>query len=364
MDKDKHKPQLILFFLLASVVVLLLPINNLIKNGWSTNTKDLFLADDFESYVNLLRYNLLNQSNQADKVIAGKNGFLFLGNEYGRMLYKMRNIYPYSQKQIDMWAQQMGELQQHYQQMDVDFSLIMVPNKHSVYSEHLPDWVPIKRPYITDHLSYLAKQSDLKFLDLRPTFTQAKADNPMLYWKKDSHWNFTGAALGVNAILEFVNDTSDLSLTMPDIKFTEKSEAGFGLARLLKIDHLIDLGPAGLQFDMPLVSGFCHGRIDPKTMELLPCEPSHNGYLNIHKGPQYFINDQALNPQKVLLLCDSFSMQSIRLYQETFETVWAHHYNRVSKEDLDRFIAINKPDLVIYQMVERAVFTPKFLNIK
>jgi hypothetical protein len=84
---------------------------------------------------------------------------------------------------------------------------------------------------------------------------------------------------------------------------------------------------------------------------------------------QYAINENTSNKEKLLYLCDSFGLVNSQLYEETFNTVWRFHLTYANGGMLAGFIEKHKPDIVIYQVIERDLGNnsmvddiPKFLK--
>ncbi|GAL87163.1 alginate O-acetyltransferase AlgJ [Sporocytophaga myxococcoides] len=93
---------------------------------------------------------------------------------------------------------------------NIDFYIIMCPNKQTIYSEFFPYKKGIT---VADQImSYLKSNSNLKIIDLRETMIKAKDNKHLLYYKADSHWNQYG---GFIAYTEIINQ---LSLVYPELK--------------------------------------------------------------------------------------------------------------------------------------------------
>ena len=75
---------------------------------------------------------------------------------------------------------------------------------------------------------------------------------------------------------------------------------------------------------------------------------------------QRFVNKDALNDAKVLIIRDSFTTFNAELYETTFSDVRLVHYDEIlfdtqSDTNLVGIIEDMKPDIVIFEMVERFV---------
>ena len=68
------------------------------------------------------------------------------------------------------------------------------------------------------------------------------------------------------------------------------------------------------------------------------------------------INKNSENNLKLLFLCDSFGTAPSQLYNATFKEIYKFHWSHINGQKLVTFVEKNKPDIVIYQIVERALY--------
>ena len=74
----------------------------------------------------------------------------------------------------------------------------IVPEKFTIYPEHLPSWVaPGRNPTLLARtLDRLAEDGTVPYVDLRPLLRDAKS-REQLYYLTDSHWNLAGAGVAL-----------------------------------------------------------------------------------------------------------------------------------------------------------------------
>jgi len=166
------------YFLLLSIVLMsILPIaNTLIFLVFSKNNqtlldldkKQLFSTDNIESYVNYSAYKQFNISLVNNKVIIGKDGFLFLGNDSGRVLDKTKGVFRPSKKEIELWSDKLKDLQDWYENQGIKFVIVIAPNKHSIYPEKLPHWMEYHGKTITDDIVEQSNTKGVKFHHVVP----------------------------------------------------------------------------------------------------------------------------------------------------------------------------------------------------
>jgi hypothetical protein len=72
---------------------------------------------------------------------------------------------------------------------------MIAPNKNSLYPQHMPEYGSVSR--LHDGQKLLEKLNQVATVDLFQAFT---AENEVLYFETDSHWNSKGAALGADLV--------------------------------------------------------------------------------------------------------------------------------------------------------------------
>ena len=362
MKTNRHKQGILLFFVVTTLCIGLLPAVNINKQGWTRDTEVLFNADWLDSVASWFSVEVLKRSSDRRKVVVGKNGFMFLGNNYGKATYRTQNIDPYQMTELFNWADEVSRLQQWYEEQGIAFILAVVPNKQSVYSEHLPNWIEVKRPNLTDRMVELAKQKQLNLLDLRDVMAKAKTKTDgLLYWKTDSHWNLTGAATAFDAIISQLNRNHQLGLMSPVFELSETPPMAMDLIQLLNVNPwLSSQHESSMLMTFESEVDFCQRLIKDDQSAQGPCEPVDSAYLEIHQSAQHITNSLALNNSKVLLMCDSFGRQIFPLYAQSFQSVFAYHYNKLKEQALIDLVNKERPDVVVYQVVERNLLKHKY----
>lgn len=113
----------------------------------------------------------------------------------------------------------------------IDFYILSIPNKSSVYPEYMPDTIERKDTTSrTDLLmKYLEENTDLNVVDAKPTLVKAKKKK-LVYYKSDTHFNQIGALLTVQALKDKIDGKTD---KLKDVKFGKITNHDSGnLARL------------------------------------------------------------------------------------------------------------------------------------
>ncbi len=325
--------------------------------------KDLFTTDHLESNINYIAYKVFHTSMIRMKTIVGKDGFLFLGNMYESVIDKAEGTYKYDPQALSIWIGKLKHIEDWYRSRGIEFILVVAPNKSSIYPEMLPSSIVYKKGQtITDDIVKQAQDNNISILDLRNELREHKGDG-RLYFKTDTHWNDLGSSVGYKATIRFLNQMYHKEYKIPKYTMAKVQEPSGDLANFLKIKNILPKDFAtNYQFLFEKNNQMCHGYIDPVSFKLNPCTPTANRVVNIYAKDQYIINKNAANDAKLLLVADSFSTANSMPYNATFSTIWKLHQSRLYGKNLSDFVKKNKPDIVIYQIVERDLYTQKMVE--
>jgi len=91
---------------------------------------------------------------------------------------------------------------------DTKFLLLIAPSNLQVYADELPNDVLCAEMEAensaTDRLIRFAREKDIEFLDLRPTFIAAATRGEELYPEYDVHWTPIGNNLATNEVVDWL----------------------------------------------------------------------------------------------------------------------------------------------------------------
>ena len=158
--------------------------------------KDQFsFRDEMVKLHNRFKFFLGDSS--TSNVIFGKKGWLFLsGKAYFSPVRDYRNLDPFTPVDLQNYVKYLKFKQQWLKKRGIKYLFFVAPNKHTIYGELLPDYITkVNKESALDQLmDYLAKNTDIPVLDLRPVLIENKNNTFCdLYGKFDTHWNFFGA---------------------------------------------------------------------------------------------------------------------------------------------------------------------------
>jgi hypothetical protein len=350
--------KLVYYFLILSIsLTLVLPILNLSfaykytkLNEKSFTKEKLFSTNNLEAIQNFIVYKMFNISLNESQVIIGKDDFFFLSDMFGSVLSKTKGTFYYANKDIENWTTKLNKLQDWYEQQGIEFIVVVASNKHTVYNDKLPASIPYKENgTITDDIIKSSLDKGIHILNLKKALRAKKAVN-QLYFKMDTHWNRYGALIGYLGTMEYLNNIYKKNYKIPEYSIKETASSGGGdLTNFLRINHFLSNNyKKNYTFQFKQKSKICYGKIIKGSNKLEKCTSSIKTAFN-----QFSMNKNAPNKEKLLYLCDSFGSANSHMYQETFHTVWRFHLSYANGSMLSTFVKEHKPDIVIYQVVER-----------
>jgi hypothetical protein len=304
----------------------------------------------FEAWINdrlLLRTNLvlantyvqlkvLRQSTSS-RVVLGKDGWLFYTGD--QSLEQALGNVGFTAAELDRWIDVMEARQAWLAERSIPFLAVLVPNKERIYREFLPTQPKSATP--VSHLDQLNRRleerhSPLNFLDLTSGLLVGKA-TMQLYRKSDTHWMqqaafFYGYLPIMDRLLALGVRLTPLSIV--DVRPDPKYLKGGDLAGMLGAPPLYN----ETVIDMPFLGRGHMTSVDSRH---------DDGLLTA------VIRSSLSDTPKVVWFHDSFSVLLLSYLHETFREAiaTAHGEMRFNK----RLIEAEKPDLVVYQFVERSL---------
>jgi hypothetical protein len=142
----------------------------------------------------------------APNVMIGRDGWLYFLGEEGQALNRhYRGTLPIGDAEIAAVATELMRRQRFLASLGIPYVVTIVPDKFTIYPEHLPEWVGApKAPTPMERLiAVLQADGNVRVVDLRAPLRDAKARG-RVYHATDSHWNLPGAAVGYDAIMREV----------------------------------------------------------------------------------------------------------------------------------------------------------------
>ncbi len=283
-------------------------------------------------------------------VLPGTDGWYYWLGEDGLSLDRhYRGVAEFPQAYVDATAAELVRRRDWLASRGIAYVVAVVPEKFTIYPEHLPAWIGASRqPTPQDRIVTALAKSGVTLLDLRPSLRDAKARD-RVYYQTDSHWNYLGAMVGYDAIMLAVQRALPAQLLpeivparrpayVPGVDYYSGDLTGMlGLPGRIREDDVAPLGKI-----LADTTSRCAKRSDasPPDIEIYTC-------------------DRPGLPRAVVYR-DSMAIPLIPMLAENFSRV-----NFITGRAFDRaLIESEKPDVVIEEMVERALHGPGALPMK
>jgi alginate O-acetyltransferase complex protein AlgJ len=364
-----YRNKFLVWLTLSLSVFALLPLVNLYhqKPRWQfatlkTDVDNLFSMDKVQGWFNYGLYRLGISGNLAD-VVVGKQGWLFLGNAHSNIVNKMRGVpLPETREAyILSYINTMLNIQTRLAERGIPMLFVIAPNKYSIYPEYAPAWLEIAAVNSTDVFVHEAARLGLNILDLRPLLRAAKAEQPIpLYYSTDTHWNRYGAAHAYQEIMTALNRIHGFQFkTVAPLRYIPVPRGGGDLAYLNKISWILS-GSHDQDFTLDFPGHddlVCIKQINSETdIDISDCPLRRNLPQDVASKNLLVHNPHALNPHRLLWIRDSFGNDPSHLFQTSFQYTWQGDYYRFYNEQaLLTAAELTRPDVVVYQIVERHI---------
>ena len=162
----KPKNQITLFFLISLGLLFLFALWN--QQSWTLRQKQRFDNGQYPGKLGILFENgnvsprvslaLYRRgiSARPKYVVVGNDGWMYLGDKFeGAASRATTGLTELNESLLDRWSGQLLERQQWLAQEGVASLFAIVPNKHSIYPENAPAWLPF-----SDHRSPWSRSID------------------------------------------------------------------------------------------------------------------------------------------------------------------------------------------------------------
>jgi alginate O-acetyltransferase complex protein AlgJ len=146
---------------------------------------------------------VLLRRSPVQNVLVGRDGWLYYKGDDGRAFDRdFRRVTPPSAAETAVIAEGIARRVRFLKEMGVDYLLAVVPDKQTIYPEHVPPQLqPVSDVSPLDALlAALSPEIRAHVLDLRPALRDARRQQ-QVYWRTDSHWNRLGAWVGGTEIV-------------------------------------------------------------------------------------------------------------------------------------------------------------------
>jgi hypothetical protein len=286
-------------------------------------------------------------------VVEGPEGWLFFSGD--QILDDLKGRLRFSEQEVLRFHRILINKKQWLKERGIAYLYMIAPNKQSIYPEFLPGhYRKFRQASRLDQL--LTGSPDTisePLLDVRPYLRQEKS-TVRLYDKSDTHWNYHGALVAYQALMERVQSLFPEFRPRDQFDFSPDWQNGTGgdLAVMTgRTQEIVE--------QIPVLDR------ENFTADETPIKQELRDLLSLPQlKPSY--TENAKGRLRVLILHDSFfntiSPFTSESFQEAFY-IW-QYYDTTTLEFFNRknfsaLLDMYQPDLVIEETVER--FLPYFL---
>jgi hypothetical protein len=305
---------------------------------------DNYINDRFgfrNSFVSLA--NMFNKASKINgDVIIGKDDWLFYSSSAdGNNISDFFKFNLFSDDEIKQFVENVEKRLEWCNSNDIKFIFLIAPNKHNVY----PEYYPFIRPKgITRTEQVLAAlPANLENIVIYPLdyMLQNKTNEIPLYFETDTHWNMTGAYCAFEMLFNRIRQL------FPYTNFQE-------------IPFVTDISYDSFGDIVPMLGLTNYGRRTIPNIQPSAGWESYYQYIKneSRNGVITKNNDQSL--PKAIIFRDSFFSLLEPFVSTRFSYV---EYNWMPFNASDKkYILENKPDVIIWEIVERSISNIVYLE--
>jgi hypothetical protein len=337
---------------------------------WDRKSIDSFFPK-YETYINdhfslrtqliqLTAYIMLNAGTTVDNssVVAGKNGFFFLGNKWVHVIDFTTGKRLFTSKELNNFKENFSAKTGFLDSLGIPLYFVIPPNKHSIYPEYLPN--NLKRSYKNALQQILKLKVGLEIIGLEKALLSQKPTwKDLLFYKTDTHWTEAGAYFGYREMIKRIS--VKFPEVQPVILSNENFEimpypTGYDMAGMMSLmNHVTDskmtlINLQGWNFDL-------------KKTTLLGDTITYNAL----KNPYTMVGEECMmyNPHRpltVLFFRDSFSQRLSVYLNQTFGRIIYIGTNNPKNDEFKALVEKFRPNMVIIEAVERNLIHYTFTN--
>ena len=281
----------------------------------------------------------INSSPYPDKIIVGKNGWLF---NAGIETEIYRGRIDFTADELEDFSTEWEKRKAYFDSKEIKFYWVICPIKHNIYDEMLPFSIrPSSDGKRVDQVkNYLNKRIPGFIIDPSEELIKEKK-NSKVFYELDNHWNYKAGYITTEMLLKRIRkDFPDKKIPSPDVEWYDSVLNDFGFQRgVIGIDELFELSPFHHIKNEQSFETKKHGFTPPYGF---PYPWEYERVFSVNKN---------INGLKILVIRDSFGQLMMPFLKEAFnESVFlfdAWQYG-MNEDIIDKV----NPDIVIYQSVE------------
>ena len=344
-------------FVIVVFLAILFPIVRFNKNGTVSEVENRSLAtkpnhilnfSEYDNYfqdrfggrnrlvtiANFIDYDIFNKEIRNNLAFKGKNNwFYYISSNDGNNLNDFYKKNLLTELELESFKNSVKKTAKWCEDNNIKYLFAIGPNKHSVYPENYID----ERPEGTTRADQLISVfNELSITCVYPRdylIEQKEKNNSPLYYETDTHWNNLGAYY---AFTQIENEVKKL---FPNIQFP-------------KVDYDFEVSYSENAGDiLPML------RIKKSKSTQIVAKPKNSEFSDYF---EYIKNEgtggvitkgKNENLPRAIVFRDSFFSALTPYFSTMFSSV-EYNWRRMNEED-KKSILENKPDLIVFENVER-----------
>ena len=267
------------------------------------------------------------------KVVAGRDGRLFLANDANRVLDQHSGDLRFDEDKLRHWRDVLETRAAWLQRRGADHYFLIAPDAHSVYPEALPEGLPVAPERPVHQLLAHLREHDSYARVVYPAESMIATRDQHLFARTGSHWSSLGAFHGYRALAEEMR--RDIPIEPVEIDAYDQVE----------IDYAGDLGAK-----LDPVAWSTYIRLDARAPRAKVL--SDNRVRNTGRRIEYEGDDAATHT--CMAYGDSFAVRVIPFLAESFRRLTFVHMPNL---DFD-LVRTLRPDVVVNIVCEHFLIVP------
>ena len=314
---------------------------------YNENGFNIDFSTQFESWFNdrlPLRAYMLSASNflkselfkaPSSNVIVGKDGWLFYESEVNDYI----NSNAMTDNQINSVGITLSLIEEAVNNKGGKFTFVAQPNKASVYDEYMPNnYIKSNENNLT-RINQKLDEMGVTHVDMLEVMRNNKEKG--IYHKRDSHWNYQGALIGYNAIMDSLNKDHK---TYENASYKiEKNWRGdldkllYPVGGFMDEQYVYDIDYTSFRFEK-----MSKGVFDPKLQ-------LKNFMSDKEEGDDDFksLNNNIADNKKLFMARDSFGRALLPFFIDNYREA------RFKRTDNPDIVSIGENTDFVYEIVER-----------
>lgn len=256
-------------------------------------------------------------------------------------LFHSYDFYVAPEDYVELYASYVVQLQKYCDERNIPFLYVNTPSKEFIYSEYIPDYVPMRRN-IFEEMQPIYDANGVNYLDLTDSLLDAKENGTQVFhvFYDPGHFNTQGAFIASNAILQRLEEMG-VDIDQADLSDYEAVDV-----------HITNLPASAYPLDMN-VQRYTHLENGTQAVSM-PDKISNLEYSPYSDIVTQWENDSVDNDTHLLMFQGSyFDSQGTSIQHQSAQTNTVRAY--VNVLNAMYYIDIYQPDVVVFEAADYTV---------